>query len=123
MSLEISTITYLEQVKKVLPEWDITITPVDLMENPQKYNKMDIKLVNIKNKITRDASIPLFKPPPNALPPHHASVITINIASLAYKEEPEKEADLTQKIFNQLGTFYEIRKHGSDKCRCSCHKS
>ena len=29
-SLQISTATYLEQVKKVLPEWEITITPNDL---------------------------------------------------------------------------------------------
>lgn len=104
--LTISNSTYLEQVKKILPEWQIEIIPNDLMTNPDKYTKVKITVKNKKD--SEEAILPLKKSHGSL---NHFVIVTTNIASLISKITKENDLQLSQKIYDHFSTFFEYRNN------------
>lgn len=104
--LTISNSKYLEQVKKILPDWQIEITPNDLMINPDKYNEVKITVKNKEN--SEEAILPLKKSHGS---PNHFVIVTMNIASLISKITKENDLQLNQKICDHFSTFFEHKNN------------
>ena len=104
---KMSTAEFLEHVKKILPEWDITITPHDVMENPSKYDKAEITVCHKKNKIIKKAKFSIRRPLASQPPPYHFGILSVNIASLICKDTQNDDLELLQKISDSFSAFYE----------------
>jgi hypothetical protein len=105
----ISHDTFVEQVQKIIPEWNIIISPNDFIPNPEKYREVTITVTNRDNKkITREAKIPLLE---SHEPPNHFAIITMNISSLVCKETTQDDLKLHQSIFDQLSRFFDACKN------------
>ena len=103
---KISTATFLQETKKVVPDWDITIIPSDVMENPEKYNQVKIIVFNQNTGISREGKLHLFPPKPSHPPPHHLTILSTNIASLICRGTQNDDLELCQKICNQISVFF-----------------
>ena len=103
----ISNAVFSKEVQKILPDWDVTITPDDFIPNPEKYDSVKIS-INNKNKKTLEATISTMG---RRRPPSHFGIIVANIASLACRQTQQDELKLSQRIHDHFSRFFDERGH------------
>ena len=95
---------FVEEVKKVVHGWDITIMPSDFTKNPELYDTVTITASNQDTGVTRKACLHLKY---TLSPPSHYALLVSNIGSLVCRGTKESEIDLCQKIYNQFTVFFD----------------
>ena len=103
---------FIGEVKKVTPEWDITITPVDFTEHPERYTEVKIVISNQNSRTTRETNLELRRIHRS---PTHFNTLIVNIAALVCKGTQDSDLDLSQKIFNHFGKFFSSKNHYAAK--------
>ncbi len=120
MSLyDISQNKFIEELSKVIPEWEVEITPKDYVESPQNYNMPKV-IVILKNK--KFSSIVLEKSLQtngrkdeygNSLPlttPWHLGGIYTIIAAAIHPDNCKKHERLFTIIAEHFSKFFEEKK-------------
>ncbi|MCE2507324.1 MAG: hypothetical protein J4F36_12835 [Nitrosopumilaceae archaeon] len=103
---EITVLEFIEEIKKVLPQWKIEISPLTVMDKNSTDNSVTIVVKN--DKESASCTVPLKEP---STPPRHFALLMLNVGNLICKITNEKDqSKYDELISNQISKYFESKR-------------